>query len=130
MNESFTMKEILEQCDMSVDAVRYYEKIGLLPPVKRKQNGHRSYSPADKKILMAIKCFKKAGMTLEEIKHFLWLQNNEAHEMSEEMYRELRGYQNKIEEQQQQLQLMWEYIDAKLQMKVKFGVLALAEDNG
>ncbi len=39
---------------MTEDAVRYYEKIGLLPPVKRKANGHRVFSEDDKKETSAV----------------------------------------------------------------------------
>ncbi|WP_179034384.1 MerR family DNA-binding transcriptional regulator [Paenibacillus sp. URB8-2] len=39
MSYSFTMKEILEQCQTSVDTIRYYEKIGTLPLAERKLNG-------------------------------------------------------------------------------------------
>lgn len=39
---------------MTEDAVRYDEKIDLLPPVKRKANGHRGFSEDDKKRLLLI----------------------------------------------------------------------------
>lgn len=122
MNETYTMKEILEQCDITEDAVRYYEKIGLLPPVKRKPNGHRIYSAADKETLLSIKCFKKTGMTLDEIKLFLLVQNIGDHTMSPEVARQLREYQSKIEQQQLQLQQAWDMIEAKLHSGKRIGL--------
>ncbi|MGO4546305.1 MerR family transcriptional regulator [Paenibacillus sp. 2TAB23] len=122
MNEGFTMKEMLVQCEISEDALRYYEKIGLLPPVKRKQNGHRLYSLKDKEMLLSIKCFKKIGMTLEEIKPFLQLQNAEENTISVQMSLQLQHYQKRIVQQQRQLQQIWDMIETKLQSGQKFGV--------
>ncbi|NOU96621.1 MerR family transcriptional regulator [Paenibacillus sp. LMG 31456] len=63
--------EILQQCGTTEDTLRYYEKIGLLSQVQRKQNKHRIYSDTDKEMLLLIKCLKKTGMSLEEIRPFL-----------------------------------------------------------
>ena len=36
-----TIKEVSEQYDISADTLRYYERIGLIPPVPRMQSGIR-----------------------------------------------------------------------------------------
>ncbi|MCY9089635.1 MerR family transcriptional regulator [Bacillus mojavensis] len=51
---SYTLLEAIKQGQMTEDAVRYDEKIDLLPPVKRKANGHRGFSEDDKKRLLLI----------------------------------------------------------------------------
>lgn len=35
------ISEISEQCGISADTLRYYERIGLLPPVNRSESGIR-----------------------------------------------------------------------------------------
>jgi MerR family transcriptional regulator, aldehyde-responsive regulator len=35
------ISEVSEQCGLSADTLRYYEKIGLLPPVNRSDGGIR-----------------------------------------------------------------------------------------
>ncbi|MDQ0113783.1 helix-turn-helix domain-containing protein [Paenibacillus harenae] len=122
MTKGFTMKQMLEICGITEDAVRYYEKIGLLPPVERKPNGHRLYSLADKETLLSIKCFKKIGMTLDEIKLFHKLQNADDTAMSKEVSLQLQNYQLKIKDQQQQLQQIWDLIETKLQSGHKVGI--------
>ncbi|MGN7760784.1 MerR family transcriptional regulator [Paenibacillus sp. 22594] len=121
MTGSFTMKEILEQCQISEDALRYYEKIGLLPEVQRKENGHRIYSASDRESIIMIKCLKKTGMSLQELKPILLLQKEGQAGANTEWVDQLRSYQRKIEQQQQNLQQMWEMIDMKLQRGEKFG---------
>ena len=36
-----TIKEVSQKYDLSPDTIRYYERIGLIPPVPRKPNGIR-----------------------------------------------------------------------------------------
>lgn len=42
------IKMVSEQFGLTADTLRYYEKIGLIPPVKRNKNGVRDYSEDDK----------------------------------------------------------------------------------
>ena len=41
------ISEVSEQCSVSADTLRYYERIGLLPPVNRSESGIRNYSDLD-----------------------------------------------------------------------------------
>lgn len=41
------ISEVSEKCDVSADMLRYYERIGLLPPVNRNNGGIRNYSELD-----------------------------------------------------------------------------------
>jgi DNA-binding transcriptional MerR regulator len=43
LQPTFSIGEISKQTGLSYDTIRYYEKIGLLPPVKRQGNGHKEY---------------------------------------------------------------------------------------
>jgi DNA-binding transcriptional MerR regulator len=43
------ISEVSKQCDISADTLRYYERIGLLPPVNRNNGGIRDYSELDVK---------------------------------------------------------------------------------
>lgn len=118
----YTMKEIMQQCDMTADALRYYEKIGLLPKIQRKQNNHRLYTDADKKLLLAIKCLKKTGMSLEEIRPILKVFSTNNAVMDERMEELLRSYQDNIKQQQNELQQIWDMIEYKLQNGEPFGI--------
>ena len=42
-----TIKEISKKYNIGVDTLRYYERIGLLPAVKRNESGYRDYDEED-----------------------------------------------------------------------------------
>ncbi|MBM7676950.1 MerR family DNA-binding transcriptional regulator [Gracilibacillus alcaliphilus] len=48
---TYSIKQVTEKTGLTDDAIRYYEKIGLLPYVKRQQNGHRIYDEEDTEII-------------------------------------------------------------------------------
>ncbi|UPV79108.1 MerR family transcriptional regulator [Bacillus rugosus] len=114
---SYTLKEMMEHCQMTEDAIRYYEKIGLIPPVKRKANGHRAFS---EKRLLFIRCLKKTGMSLEEMKPFLSLQE-QTDRLDDHQRVLLKNYQDKLKQKQSELQTIWELIEEKLESGDGFG---------
>ncbi len=59
------ISEVSEQCDISADTLRYYERIGLLPPVNRTESGIRNYSNLDVRRVEFIKCMRTAGLPVE-----------------------------------------------------------------
>ena len=42
-----TIAQVSEKYNISADTLRYYEKIGLIPPVRRTPGGIRDYSSED-----------------------------------------------------------------------------------
>ncbi len=61
-----TIKELEQALDMSRANIRYYEKEGLIAPV-RAQNGYRNYSEADLTALRRIQLLRQLGVSVEEI---------------------------------------------------------------
>ena len=47
MPTQITIAEAAERCGLSEHTLRYYERIGLIHPVGRGQNGHRRYGRDD-----------------------------------------------------------------------------------
>lgn len=60
-----TIKEVSEKYDITQDTIRYYEKIGLLPPVPRTKSGIRNFNEQSCKWLEFIKCMRSSGMPIE-----------------------------------------------------------------
>jgi DNA-binding transcriptional MerR regulator len=60
--------ELCRQTEMTKDTIRFYEKMGLLPQVKRRENGYKEYTLSDVKQLKLLKHSKELGFTLNEIK--------------------------------------------------------------
>jgi MerR family Zn(II)-responsive transcriptional regulator of zntA len=66
--------EIAGQAGVSVDALRYYEKQGLLKAGFRSEAGYRLYSEADLARLRFIISAKDVGFTLKEVLELLELE--------------------------------------------------------
>ncbi len=72
--------EIAKQTGFSKDAIRWYEKIGLIKLDKkaRYDNNYRNYGQQTVDRLRYIRQIKSFGFTLKEIKEILWLEESDA----------------------------------------------------
>lgn len=68
-----TIGEVSKKVDLTKDTLRYYEKIGLLNPISKKESGIRSYGEKDIKRIQFVKCMRKAGLSIESLKEYLIL---------------------------------------------------------
>ncbi len=68
-----TIAEVSRQYDISPDTLRYYERIGLIPPVHRTSGGIRDYTPEDCKWVEFCKCMRGAGLTIEALIEYVSL---------------------------------------------------------
>jgi MerR family redox-sensitive transcriptional activator SoxR len=59
---------VAERSGLQTSAIRYYERVGLLPKPVR-SSGRRRYDPSVLELLAAIEVAKAAGFSLREIKH-------------------------------------------------------------
>ena len=57
--------EVSEQYGISADTLRYYERVGLIPPVHRNEGGIRDYNELDLRRVDFIKCMRSAGLPIE-----------------------------------------------------------------
>ena len=57
--------EASEKYGLSVDTLRYYERVGLIPPVNRNEGGIRDYNELDLRRVDFIKCMRGAGLPVE-----------------------------------------------------------------
>ena len=73
------ISEVSHQSGISPDTLRYYERIGLLPPVNRRDSGIRDYSELDVRRIEFIKCMRTAGLPVEVlIKYYGLVQQGDA----------------------------------------------------
>ena len=74
-HELYSIGEISKIFDLSVQALRFYERIGLLVPVKKaKETGYRYYTWSQFERLRMIIHLKDLGLSLKDIKHQLNVQ--------------------------------------------------------
>lgn len=71
----YRIGQVAEDSGFTADTLRYYEKIGLLPPVYR-QSGIRFYSQKDLSRLRFIKRAQQIGFSLDEIAKMLEFREN------------------------------------------------------
>lgn len=60
-----TIAEVSKLHELSQDTLRYYERIGLIPPVARNASGHRDYQQEDLRWVQFIKCMRSSGISIE-----------------------------------------------------------------
>lgn len=68
-----TIKEVSIKYEISADTLRYYERIGLIPTVNRKDNGIRDYTEEDCNWVEFIKCMRSAGISIEALIEYVAL---------------------------------------------------------
>lgn len=65
------IREIAERSGLAVDAIRHYERTGLLPPPARGNNNYRRYGDADLQRLHFIRNCRALDMSLPEVRQLL-----------------------------------------------------------
>ena len=65
--------EVSERYGISADTLRYYERIGLIPPVNRNERGIRDYGEIDLRRVEFIKCMRSAGLPIETLIEYVGL---------------------------------------------------------
>ena len=62
-----TIAEVSRKYDISADTLRYYERIGLIPPVPRTRGGVRDYGVESCGWVQLMKCMRAAGVQIEAL---------------------------------------------------------------
>ena len=68
-----TIAEVSKKYDISADTLRYYERIGLLPPVPRNKSGIRDYDEESCGWIELMKCMRAAGVQIEALIEYVAL---------------------------------------------------------
>jgi DNA-binding transcriptional MerR regulator len=63
--------ELAKQSGVTIQTVRFYERLKLLPEPQRKDSGYRVYSEPDFKRLLFVRQAKSFGFSLQEIRDIL-----------------------------------------------------------
>lgn len=66
----YTIGQVSEMFNLPVSTLRYYDKKGLLPGIKR-VSGIRRFGDKEIEALRVIECLKKSGLEIKQIKQFM-----------------------------------------------------------
>ena len=110
---SYTIKEAAMRSGVSVDTLRYYERIGLLPRVGRAPNGHRRYTGFDLGWIHLLNLLRNTGMSIQEMLKFVRLeqQGSNALPLQVEI---LKSHRASLLQHVQELQTSLEALDEKI----------------
>lgn len=110
------IKKVAEQFDLTVDTLRYYERVGVIPPVKRNSSGHRDYSTNDLNWVYLSKSLRNAGLSVESLIEFAQLAQLRETENVEDAQKQILS--NQLEELDKKIAEMQEVRDL-LTYKIK-----------
>lgn len=123
----YTIKQVAERTQLSPSTLRYYDKEGLMPLLKRTEHGIRQYSETDLCWLELVCCLKNSGMQLEEIKQFmlLCLQGSSTSEQRKEL---LEQHKTNIQMKMEMLNHSLGIINYKLEHYNEIGIFHIDAD--
>ncbi len=108
-----TIGEVSEKYEITADTLRYYERIGLIPPVPRKKNGIRNYDETACRWVSFIKCMRSAGVQIEAlIEYVALMQAGTGLERRKNILIEQRA---RLQEQAERLSTTIERLDYKIE---------------
>lgn len=100
---SYTPQEAAAHSGFSLDTLRYYERIGLLPRIRRTRTGRRLFSDLDLKWLTLLRCLRDTGMPITEMQQFVRLMRDGQGTVDERLA-VLLAHQRRVQEQIARLQ--------------------------
>lgn len=101
MSEQLTIGELARRTGTTAKSIRYYERIGLLPPASRGDNHYRYYDHKQVQQIQFIRRAQALGLTLSEISGLMELARevkcNEFRNALDDLFRQkIREYELKI----------------------------------
>ncbi|MCB5953365.1 MerR family transcriptional regulator [Enterococcus sp. BWT-B8] len=107
-------KQAAEMFDLTVDTLRYYERVGVIPPVERDKNGYRIYTKRDLNWIFLVKSLRNAGLSIESLIEFATLAQMEGEKrlaQKQILKDQLKELDQKIKEMNQVRNLLQYKID-------------------
>ena len=88
-----TIAEVSKKFGVTADTLRYYERIGILPPVSRTKGGIRDYDEDSCRWIELMKCLRSAGVQIEALTEYsaLYRQGDATMERRKEILVEQRA---------------------------------------
>ena len=105
--------EVSERTGLSQATLRYYERIGLVPPIPRDDSGHRSYSEGVVDDLTWLSCLRATGMGIEDLRRY---RDQRADGDAREQKLLLQRHAVRLRAELDQLQARLHYIETKVRL--------------
>lgn len=125
----YTIREAAALTGLSASTLRYYEGIGVIPPITRgESSGHRVYLESDLDQLTSVACLSATGMSIGDMKQYV-ANGPLGASAAQEQVTLLTEQQQRLTVEAEQLELRQRYVALKIQYwhAVEQGDDALAE---
>lgn len=83
MSKTYSIQQAAALTGLSIDTLRYYERVGLLAPVARNQSGHRRYSQDRLTSIEFVVRLRATGMSVVRVKQYIALSRQGEQTMAE-----------------------------------------------
>lgn len=117
------IKQVSQKTGVKIDTIRYWEKVGAIPPVARKNNHYRDYQSEDVNWIYLAKQFRAAGISLKALIEYvdLFFQGKQTIPQRKQILIEQRDeLGQKIQRMQATYQRLNQKIDGYEQRLLKF----------
>jgi DNA-binding transcriptional MerR regulator len=108
---SYTISEAAQKTGLPPSTIRFYDKEGLLPNIKRK-NGIRVFEDTDLRLMGLLTCLKNSGMPIKRIRDYVEL-TSKGDDTLQERYEIIKAQRQFVLDQIEQLQYYLEELDFK-----------------
>ena len=108
---SYTISEAAQKTGLPPSTIRFYDKEGLLPNIKRK-NGIRVFEDMDLRLMGLLTCLKNTGMPIKRIRDYVEL-TSKGDDTLQERYEIIKAQRQFVLDQIEQLQYYLEELDFK-----------------
>ena len=111
--KTYSIGEVAKMMSVTTHTLRFYDKEGLLPNVRKNSAGLRRFTEDDINWLLILDCLKATGLPLKEIRHYIELAKQGSKTLSER--REMFIHQKeRVKQQMEVLSKNMEKIDFKI----------------
>jgi DNA-binding transcriptional MerR regulator len=112
--QSYSIRDVAKLSGLSESTLRYYETIGLIPPIRRDSSSkHRTYGEPDVNFAVAIACLSATGMSIADMRTYLRNRGQGA-QVANQQLELLEKQEKRLAEEAQNLKLRQGYVDAKI----------------
>ncbi|OOM76662.1 HTH-type transcriptional regulator AdhR [Clostridium puniceum] len=108
-----SIAEVSKEFGISTDTLRYYERIGLLPPVQRNSSGYREYDDEDLEWVYFVTSMRNAGISVESLIEYVTL-FQEGHNTIPARKQILLNQQKALENKKEEIQKLLDRLNHKI----------------
>lgn len=113
MEKTYTISGVAGCTGVSIDTLRYYERIGLIHGVDRLSNTHRRYTESDIQWIQFLLKLRATGMSIQQMLVFARLRRLGASTLRERIAL-LKAHRDQVEAHIQQMQAYLVVLDHKI----------------